>query len=107
MKTVEIELYSEASNNAIVRVPGRSFPGVVIQGDSLSILHENAKTLSLRVQQLGVQDEELLYAAQELQGQLLDRLLHYLAAHDISLPYTRAASGSDLVSLVPSEDDEH
>lgn len=110
MKTVEIELYSEASNNAIVRVPGRSFPGVVIQGDSLSILHENAKTLSLRVQQLGVQDEELLYAAQELQGQLLDRLLHdqkTLAAHDISLPYTRAASGSDLVSLVPNEDDEH
>lgn len=110
MKTVEIELYSEASNNAIVRVPGRSFPGAVIQGDSLSILHEHAKTLSLRLQQLGIQDEELLYAAQELQEQLLDRLLHYqktLAAHDISLPYTGAASGSDLVSLVPNEDDEH
>lgn len=104
MKKVELELYSEASNYAIVRVPERRFPGIVIQGDSLSILHSTARELSLRLQQLGIEDEELLYAAQELQEQLLDRLLHYqktLAAHDISLPYSGSVVEDDLVRLVP------
>ena len=104
MKEAEVELYSEATGAAIVRVPGRRFPGVVLQGDSLSILHVNAKDLSTRLKELGVQDEELLYAAQELQEQLLSRLLHYqqvLAVHGIELPYSGAVAPSDLVRLVP------
>ena len=86
MERVQIELYSEASNNAIVRVPGRQFPGMVVQGDTLASLHASAMDLSLRLKQLGVGDEEILYGAQDLQEQLLDRLLHYqqvLAAQGI------------------------
>jgi hypothetical protein len=33
----EPEVLSDVSNNAVVRMPGRRFPGLVIQGDSLSI----------------------------------------------------------------------
>jgi hypothetical protein len=109
MKKVEIEVYSEATRSAIVRAPGRRFPGVVFQGDSLSILHANAKDLSIRLKELDVQDEELLYAAQEVQEQLLGRLLHYqqvLAAHGIELPYSGAVASSDLVRLVPEATDE-
>jgi hypothetical protein len=44
MERIEVELFSHPGNNAIVRMPGRRFPGVLIQGDSLSNLrHEVAR----------------------------------------------------------------
>ncbi len=104
MQTIETELFSNASNCAVVRVPGRVHPGLVIQGDSLSTLHAIARDVALRLKQGDIQDEELLYAAQELQEQLLDRLLRYqqaLAAHGMELPYGQPASPTDLVRLVP------
>lgn len=38
MERKELEVFSEASNYGIVRMPGRQFPGCVVQGDSLSIM---------------------------------------------------------------------
>jgi hypothetical protein len=60
MKLVELEVYSDASNHAVIRPPGRRFPGSVVQGDSLSSLCAEAKELSERIRSLQVQDEELL-----------------------------------------------
>jgi hypothetical protein len=34
----EVRLLSEPRNYAVVHLPGRAFPGVVFQGDSLAIL---------------------------------------------------------------------
>jgi hypothetical protein len=107
MKLIELEVYSEASNHAIVRPPGRRFPGSVVQGDSLSILCAEAQELSERIKTLGIQDEELLYLAQGLQEKLLGRLVHYqrvLGEHQIQLPYSRPVSAEDLVELVPPND---
>src|SRR5688500_17406813 len=104
MNVVELELYSESSNHAVVRVPGRRFPGAVVQGDSLSILCAESRELSKRLRALPVYDEELFYLAQGLQEKLLDRLLHYqdvLTEHGISLPYQVPATRADLVTLVP------
>ena len=42
MEIKQIEVYSELSNYGIVRMPGRHFPGAVIQGDSLHILCRHA-----------------------------------------------------------------
>ena len=103
MKIAELEVYSEASNHAVIKPPGRQFPGIVVQGDSLSILSAEARELSERLQQLGIQDEELLCLAQGLQEQLLERQLHYqqvLSAHGVALPYSKPANASDLVILV-------
>lgn len=103
MSKVEIEVYSETVNSAIVRVPGRRFPGTVLQGDSLSILHANAKDLSNRLKELSIKDEDLLCSAQELQETLLNHLLHYqkvLTDNGIELPYINAAVPSDLVRLI-------
>ena len=89
METKTVEIYSEASNFAIVRVPGRRFPGCVIQGDSLSILLAHAKIVLEKVR--GSNDEDLLSSAEELVESLQSRLDHYervLAAHQIELPYT-------------------
>src|SRR5688572_427823 len=107
MKTIELEVYSETSNHAIIRATGRSFPGSLVQGDSLSILCAEAKEISERILALDLRDEELLYLAQQHQENLLERLLHYqevLAAHGIDLPYGEAAQKSDLVALVPEPD---
>jgi len=45
MKTLEVELLSNAVNAAVVRLPDRSFPGIVIQGDSLYTLWIAAHSL--------------------------------------------------------------
>ena len=88
METKTVEIYSEASNFAIVSVPGRSFPGCVVQGDSLSILLGYAKTVWEKVKDSG--DEDLAGSAEELVELLQSRLDHYervLAEHGIELPY--------------------
>jgi hypothetical protein len=35
MRTEPVEIYSDATNAAVIRHPGRKFPGMLIQGDSL------------------------------------------------------------------------
>ncbi|WP_428307695.1 DUF6959 family protein [Lacipirellula sp.] len=90
MEIKEIEVYSEASNSDIVRMPGRRFPGCVIQGDSLSNLLCNAELVCSIAERSG--DEELIDAAAEVRDALLGRLAHYervLGEHGISLPYNR------------------
>jgi predicted RNase H-like HicB family nuclease len=90
METKPVEIFSEASNLAIVRVPGRRFPGCVVQGDSLSILLGNAKEVWERVKDSS--DGDLLRAAQALVESLQSRLDHYervLTEHGIQLPYSK------------------
>jgi hypothetical protein len=86
----ELEVYSEASNYAIVRMPGRNFPGCVVQGDSLNGLLSLAKSIRQRVD--SSDDEELIGETDELVELISDRLSHYesvLSEHGISLPYNR------------------
>jgi hypothetical protein len=45
MKRVEVDLLGDAVNAVVLRVPGRRFPGIVIQGDSLSILQSTVERL--------------------------------------------------------------
>jgi len=90
MKRKEVEVFAEASNYAIVRMPGRQFPGCVVQGDSLSILCGLARSDHRSVARLG--DDELTDDAAELLSLLEDRLKHYeqvLAEHKIELPYVK------------------
>jgi hypothetical protein len=90
METKPVEIFSEASNFAIVRVPSRRFPGSVVQGDSLSILLGNAKTVWEKVK--ASSDEDLVGAAQELVESLQSRLDHYervLTEHGVELPYAK------------------
>lgn len=39
VKTLQVELLSGKGNGAVVHLPGRRFPGVVVQGDTLRALH--------------------------------------------------------------------
>jgi hypothetical protein len=88
MERVTAELFTDGGNDAVVRMPGRKFPGVLIQGDSLSILRAD---LAEAVESV---DQGDIAGARETVGLLLkdlDALLaRYTAAldsHGIPRPY--------------------
>jgi hypothetical protein len=90
MEKLEIEVFSRQSNSAIVRMPGRKFPGVVIQGDSLSIFLDHVESALQRAQRLP--DPELTDELIDLHEKLLGHLNNYsavLGEHGIDLPFVR------------------
>lgn len=106
MINVELEVYSDASNQAVIRPPGRRFPGSVVQGDSLAILCAEAQRLSLWIKANSEANDDVRWLAQGHQEALLSRLLHYQATLEQSgmgLPYGKPAAPSDLVVLVEQE----
>lgn len=88
MESKEMEIYSEASNYAIVKMPGRNFPGCVIQGDSLANIVRTAQQL-LRLAKES-RNSKMVEFAEDIFLSLSGRLDHYesvLKAHGIGLPY--------------------
>jgi hypothetical protein len=88
MEKQMLAIYSLASNSAVIEVPGRRFPGSVIQGDALMILCNLAQSVHRRSVQTS--DQELIADTSELLDSLLARLRHYeetLHQHGIDLPY--------------------
>ncbi|MFD7446647.1 DUF6959 family protein [Streptomyces sp. NPDC059909] len=88
MQRVEAELFTDGGNNAVVRLPGRRFPGVLILGDSLSILRSDVAEV------VEAFDQGDMAEARETAGLLLAdldalvaRYSAALAAHEIPLPY--------------------
>ena len=90
-RKIEVRCLSEASNHAVVHLPGRAFPGSVIQGDTLRNLLGLARTVRSHARRLG--DAEAIDDAVELHVLLEQRLLHYqdvLLAAGSRLPYEGA-----------------
>jgi len=88
MHKAEVEILSDASNFAVLRHPGRKFPGSLIQGDSLHSLYlcANRARNHLIQSDSAAALEELTV----LHDELLQRLNHYkrtLGEHDIELPF--------------------
>lgn len=86
METMEVEVYSQATNAAIVRMPGRQFPGLVLQGDTLNILRAHAEHVVESLRGSG----EATDAAEYLATHLSELLTHYsrvLKAHSMRLPF--------------------
>lgn len=88
MERVEAELFTDGGNDAVVRLPGRRFPGVLIQGDTLSILQSAVTELA---ELCAAGDlEEARYAAGLFQAGLSGKLQRYtevLEAHGITRPF--------------------
>ena len=91
MKRVEVELIGEVTNATVVRLPGRRFPGIVIQGDSLAILASAAER-ALKALGAGRGEE----ASEELQ-ELVDLLGRYRTEYEkalgvtgLELPYVKS-----------------
>jgi len=76
-KTEELKLYDHVSNSGIVHLPGRSFPAVAIQGDSLSALLSAAKYFMDKA--VEHKDEDMYYEALDVAERLKGHLVHYEA----------------------------
>lgn len=90
MERKELEVFSELVNNAIVRIPGRNFPGCVIQGNTVASLLHIAQDLQVRAKLVG--DSELIELSDQIVDSLAERLKHYeevMTAHQLQLPYTK------------------
>ena len=100
MKREELDVFSTASNAAIIRPPGRQFPGVVVQGDSLSNLYASAiaALTSLRAGDLSDCDEEIIDLCDQLRWRL-ELYEQVLTAEGIRLPYVPSVA-TDLKNRV-------
>lgn len=89
MKPVELYVLSETINSPVIQFPGREFPGVLIQGDTLFIL--NGLTKEIEEQALGYNNAELNASIAMLKEKLAGFLEEYeaaMSAHNRQLPYS-------------------
>lgn len=84
----QLELLSRPVNFAVVQLPERQFPGVVIQGDSLNGLVRQLQKIHGALSAEGF--ETLVAEIEDVQEQLSSALHHYeavCAERGIALPY--------------------
>lgn len=87
MRSENVEILSDMTNAAIMRHPGRIFPGVLVQGDSLYLLCQRADSACTEVGEGRPGYDEL----DDLRVALWGYLNHYkatLAEHGIELPFS-------------------
>src|SRR5688500_3212432 len=83
---MELELFSNETNAAVVRLPGRRYPGVVIQGDSLRILCDHATEVSELLRAGDIQE------AQAVSAGLVELIQQYLVGYEDRAPCRVARS---------------
>ena len=89
MRVEPVEIYSDASNNAVMRHPGRRFPGVLVQGDNRYAMCRTVDEICCKAHDR--LDQETYEALNELRNNLWARLNQYKAVltdHKISLPFS-------------------
>ncbi|WP_432121344.1 DUF6959 family protein [Streptomyces sp. S1] len=88
MKRIEAELFTDGTNDAVLRLPNRHFPGLLIQGDTLSILQNDLAELADLCATGDL--EEAQHAANLLHADLsakLERYTRALETHGIPRPF--------------------
>ncbi|MDX6361047.1 DUF6959 family protein [Streptomyces sp. NPDC058274] len=88
MERIEAELFTDGGNDAVVRMPGRQFPGILVQGDALHILRSDVAEVVEACERGDL--EEARDSAGLLLANLDALLARYEAAlgeHEISRPY--------------------
>lgn len=88
IEQVEADLFTDGSNNAVVRLPGRQFPGVLIQGDSLWGLRRDVVEIrdALRTGETAEALEAAEFLIEDLDGLLL-RYTDALERHGLRRPF--------------------
>jgi hypothetical protein len=87
MRVDQVEIFSDATNAAVMRHPGRRFPGLLVQGDTLYSLCQRA---DLICQEIG-RDSPAYEEANDLRNTLQEYLSHYKAVmteNGIVLPFS-------------------
>lgn len=87
MHVDQVEIFSDATNAVVMRHPGRRFPGLLVQGDTLYNLCRRADLICQEIGRHSPAFEE----ANDLRNTLQEYLRHYkavLAQHEIALPFS-------------------
>ncbi|WP_303747919.1 DUF6959 family protein [Stenotrophomonas pigmentata] len=87
MRIEKIEVYSDVPNMAVLRHPGREFPGLLLQGDTLN-------ALCVQIADVLAGGPDALDDLEDLQSRLLGMLSHYISVleeHDLKLPFPMPA----------------
>ena len=88
MKKIAVDCLSDASNYSVIRSPGRRFPAILVQGDSLRTMADLAGEIQEMVKRSS--NDELRATVDELVEQLQSRVKHYeqvMADEHLPLPY--------------------
>ena len=96
MEYMELEVYSQSINRGIVKMPSQSFPGLVLQGETLISLLKLARIASEKSQDTA--DAELMDTTHELMENIQKMVAHYestLSRHNIPLPYPTVPAKPD------------
>jgi hypothetical protein len=88
-----VEIYSDRTNAVVLRHPGRKFPGVLVQGDSLYALFRQADEICATGK--SALAEDTYEALTGLRDGLLAYLDHYktvLDEHNLPVPFDKKHS---------------
>lgn len=88
MRTERVEIYADTTNAAVLRHPGRKFPGVLVQGDTLYSLCQSADLVCSRGR--SKLDDESFAELNDLRNKLWSLLTHYksvLEEHHLPVPF--------------------
>ena len=89
MEYMELEVYSQSIDRGIIRMPSQSFPGLVLQGETLISLLRLAKLAYEKLPDAA--ETELIDTSRELMESIQKLVAHYestLGKHKIPLPYS-------------------
>ena len=87
MRRENVEIFSDRTNAAAIRHPGRALPGVLVQGDNLHALCWRADLACEKIGRGASGYDE----ANDLRNALWSYLSHYkvtLAEHELELPFS-------------------
>jgi hypothetical protein len=94
VRTCEVTILDDATNATVAKLPWRKFPGVVIQGDSLKILHDDVLEAITALREHDHQTaSEVLGDISERIADLLARYEAALSAVGLDLPYPKEPQG--------------
>ncbi len=88
METLLVELLGGRGKFAVVKLPYRAYPGIVIQGDTLNALYQDIAKVVARLRDGGPADlaEDLSWVEERL-GEALAYYETVLQENEVDLPY--------------------
>ena len=87
MHEATVEIFSDLSNAAIIRHPGRKFPGVLIQGDTLYSIASELRFVFKESESLPEEAKETLTDCLERFDFLIEHYKQTLNNHQIEMPF--------------------
>jgi hypothetical protein len=91
VRTSSVEIFSDETNAPVMRHPGRRFPGVLVQGDSLHSLHSDLnRVIRSAGSSLPGDDLDELSDIRDRVGAYLEHYKAVLRQHGLELPFDEA-----------------